>query len=90
MVELIGQKPGSGEAGEPATGLAEGFKAIGELARSAARGNESAKLALEIIRNQQLAEIQNLELVLRVLQIQNVTRVASGFTLLSGVSEPGK
>ena len=75
MVELIGQKPGSGEAGEPATGLAEGFKAIGELARSAARGNESAKLALEIIRKQQLAEIQALEFESVLLQTQNIARI---------------
>ena len=75
MAELIGRKPGSGEAEGPATGLAEGFKAIGELARSAAQGDESAKLALEIIRNRQLAEIQALEFESVLLQTQNIARI---------------
>ena len=75
MVELIGQKPGSDEAEEPATGLAEGFKAIAELARLAARGDESAELALKIIRNRQLAEIQALEFESVLLQTQNIARI---------------
>ena len=79
MAELIGQKPGSGEAEEASFGLDEAFNVIGELERLAAQGDESAKLALEIIRNQQLAEIQNLELELRVLQIRNVVRATLKF-----------
>jgi len=44
MAELIGQKPGSGEAEEASFGLDEAFNVIGELERLAAQGDESAKL----------------------------------------------
>lgn len=88
MAEQIPQNSAGAPEETVTTGLEETFKFIGELARSAAQGDESAKLMLEILENQQLAEIQNLELELRVARIREVTQATLSFMPLPEPAKP--
>lgn len=67
MAEQIGQSHAGAPEGTGTMGFDEAFRFIGELAQRAAQGDESAALMLKILENQQLTEIRNLELELKVL-----------------------
>ncbi|MBI3577239.1 hypothetical protein HY086_04340 [Candidatus Gottesmanbacteria bacterium] len=56
-------------------GSNEGWDSLGKLIKAAVGGSESAKLALEILENEQKAQIANLELKLQIERIRRASIV---------------
>jgi hypothetical protein len=67
--------------------LSAGFLAVGELAKSAAQGSTTAKDALKILEQTQLADIAALEAQLKLLNAQNVLHGVSRFMPLPDSSK---